>query len=179
MAALAVGAVTPRALHAAPKIPRPAGEAIITLSGGSLVKLSDHKGKVVALEVLLTTCPHCQRCSRTMQKLFEEYGPRGFQPLGGAIDETARQNLAAYTYQLGLKFPVGIMQREMAYGFLQLDPNGSKPVYMPQLVFVDRAGQVVKQFAGTDDFFLPDKEEGNMRAIIESLLGAKAAAKKS
>ena len=37
----------------------------------------------VAVEFLLTGCSHCQDASRTLAKLTKEYGPKGFQPVGG------------------------------------------------------------------------------------------------
>ena len=63
---------------AAAKIPRPAPDLSFFLPSGQEVKLGNFKGKVVALEFLLTTCPHCKRTSQTMQKLYQEFAPKGF-----------------------------------------------------------------------------------------------------
>src|ERR1700679_273382 len=51
--------------------------------------LSQYRGKVVALEFILTTCPHCQAASQVMNKMQERYGNRGFQALDVAIDPNA------------------------------------------------------------------------------------------
>lgn len=168
----AAAGMTAGGLHltAAPKIPRPAGELVITLPSKSLAKVSDYKGKVIALEVLLTTCPHCQRCSQVLQRMYEEFGPKGFQPLGAAVNEGAWNAIPGYVMGLGLKFPVGVSPTAAAYDFLQVSTDTGKPIYMPQLAFIDRSGTIRHQFAGTDDFFLPDKEEANVRKILESLL---------
>jgi hypothetical protein len=171
----AVGATATSLLHAAPKIPRPAGELVITLPSRSLTKLSDHKGKVLAVELLLTTCPHCQHCSSLLQKLYQEYGAQGFQPLGGAINEGAFADIPRYLAISGAKFPVGVVPREMGYDFLQVQPNGRGGPYFPQLVFIDRAGVIRSQYGGEEDFFLPDKEEANLRSTITSLLAGTAA----
>ncbi|HUS08713.1 MAG TPA: TlpA disulfide reductase family protein, partial [Bryobacteraceae bacterium] len=62
----------------AAEVPRKSPDFAIQLPGGKQVQLSQYRGKVVALEFLYTTCPHCQAASRLMTKLHAEYGPRGF-----------------------------------------------------------------------------------------------------
>ncbi|MCP5113586.1 MAG: redoxin domain-containing protein, partial [bacterium] len=57
----------------AAKIPRPAPDLAVSLPNGQKLNLGSFKGKVVALEFLLTTCPGCKRTSQTMQKLYQEY----------------------------------------------------------------------------------------------------------
>ena len=60
--------------------PRPAPELVIKSATGQEQLLSKFRGKVVAVEFLLTTCPHCQKASQNLQKLYKELGPQGFQP---------------------------------------------------------------------------------------------------
>ena len=79
----------PLAALLAAQVPRPAPEFVIKLTSGQQLLLSQYRGKVVALEFLSTTCPHCQTCSALLDRLYKEYGPRGFQPLGVAFNEMA------------------------------------------------------------------------------------------
>ena len=44
------------------------------------------------------------------------------------------------------------------------------PFYFPQVVFIDRAGNVRAQYGGTDAF-CQTNEEANLRGMIEKLLG--------
>jgi hypothetical protein len=159
----ALAAQTPRG----PIVPRRASELIITLTSKEQIFLSNFRGKVVALEILLTTCPHCQKCSKLLQDFFVEYGAKGFQPLGAAVNDNAQMLLLPYIHSLGLKYPVGVAAKEPAYSFLQVTESGG-PIYMPQLVFIDREGTIRAQYAGTDKFFLD--EEKNIRREIEALL---------
>ena len=55
-------------LIADPATPRKAPELAFTLAGQGDKLLSQYRGKVVALEFILTTCPHCQASSHTMTK---------------------------------------------------------------------------------------------------------------
>jgi len=153
----------------AAKIPRKAGKVAITMNNGEQLLLSSLVGKVVALEFLLTTCSHCQRCSGILQHMYEEFGPKGFQPLGTAINDDALKLVPEYIRKLGLKYPVGVTPRIKAYEFL--GANVFEPVQTPQLVFIDRNGMVRAQYGGDSDFF--KNEEVNMRKEIEALLKAR------
>jgi hypothetical protein len=128
--------------------------------------LSQHRGKVVALEFLLTTCPHCQTCSSLMNKLYQEYGARGFQPLGVAFNPMAGMLVPDYVKSLGLTFPVGWSERDPVQNYLQ--HPAMERMMVPQLVFIDRKGMIRAQFSGDSEFF--KDEEKNMRAQIEALL---------
>jgi peroxiredoxin len=166
-------------LEAVAPTPRKAGELTITLNSGELVLLSSLRGKVVALEFLLTTCPHCQKCSGVLQQMYQEFGSRGFQPIGAAINENARTLVPEFIYRLGLKYPVGVTPHEMAYEFLGYNMNDPKagPMLMPQLCFIDRKGVVQVQYAGDNDFF--KNEEVNMRNQIEAMLRGPVASGKA
>ena len=63
----------------AQELPRPAMDYVITLPGGQTTSVSKYKGKVVALEFLLTTCPHCQRTAKTLTQATKDFGAKGFQ----------------------------------------------------------------------------------------------------
>jgi thiol-disulfide isomerase/thioredoxin len=139
----------------------------ITLISGQRVTFDAFAGKVVAVELLLTTCPHCQRCAQTMQKLVEELGPKGFAALGAAVDDNARMNMLSFQMKSGARFPIGVADKVEAYRVIGSDP--SQLIYFPQLVFVDRTGAIRAHYGGTDNFFL--EEEKNARAQILSLLG--------
>ena len=147
-------------------LPRPAPELIIDMPDGSQLNLNKYKGKVIAVEFLLTGCSHCQDASRTLAKLTKEYGPKGFQPVGGAINDDAAQQLAAFIKNQEVNYPIGLIKRDKAMAFLQ--HSVMMTMSMPQLVFVDRKGIIRAQYGGTSPFF--NDEEKNMREQIESLL---------
>lgn len=156
-------------------IPRPAPNMTFKMPQGGVIDLTQHRGKVVALEFLITTCPHCQKCSQILQKMQDEYGSKGFQALGVATNEMAHMLVPDYMKNFNLRFPIGFAPREQAHEFLQ-HPT-MLIMYVPQLVFIDRKGIIQAQFAGGSDFF--KDEEKNIRAKIEEMLkagGGKSAA---
>lgn len=165
--ALALAAGVPAGLvHAAPKLPRPAPDLVVTLNSGSLVKLSQYRGKIVMVELLLTTCPHCVRCAQAMQKVLDQYEGKGVAAMAGAINEGARSDLIRFQLNSGAKFPIGVSDRMFAYD--QMIRAEKPPVYFPQLFVVDRKGMIREHHHGADDFFM--NEEQNLRVILEKLL---------
>ena len=154
-------------LPAAPAtIPRPAPELSFKLADGKPAKLSQWRGKVIVLEFLLTTCSHCQQTSMTMNRVQAEYGARGVQAVGIAINDENGSLASGYVKEFGLTYPIGWAKHQVAVDFLQ------HPVMlrmmMPQLMFIDRAGVIRAQYPGTDPFF--QNEEAGMRKMLDSLL---------
>jgi peroxiredoxin len=152
--------------------PRPAPELVIKAANGQEQLLSKFRGKVVAVEFLLTTCPHCQKASQNMQKLYKELGPQGFQPIGIAINDMANMLINDYAKQFNLTYPLGYSNRDVATQFLQHPVMMS--MLMPQLVVIDRKGIIRHHYPGGDKFF--ENEEKNLRDVVLPLLKASPAA---
>ena len=148
------------------KIPRKAPKLTFKLPSGKELSLEQFRGKVIALEFLLTTCPHCKRTEATMQRLYAEFGPKGFQPLGIAFNDNALRDLPAYLQSVRVTYPVGVADRYAVVDFLQ------HPILLtmwtPQLVIIDKKGIIRYQYAGTDKFFR--NEEENLRKLLPVLL---------
>jgi len=166
------GAALAPQLARASQVPRPAQDLVIIRTGGEQLRLSQYRGKIVVLEVLLTTCPHCQRCASVMQKVVPEYKAHGVEALGAAINDEARMDLLRFEMGAGSRFPIGIADRNKAYAFLEADPNKG-PVYFPQLLLIDRKGVIRAHYPGTDKFF--EQEEANLRKMLDMLVKEQSA----
>ncbi len=133
--------------------------------------LSQYRGKVVALEFVLTTCPHCQAASKVMTGMQERYGQRGFQALDVAIDPNADLRVENFSKEYQVGFPVGwsTIEQMMAYmGFTE------RPV-VPQLVLIDRAGMIRYQTPREGDADSLKPEVINQR--INEILNMKSSSK--
>lgn len=165
MLALGAGALgAGLSLEAAPAA-KTAPELAITMNSGEQFHLSKLRGKVVMLEILLTTCPHCQSCAATMQKVLSEYQSKGVAAMGAAVNDGARTDLLRFQSISGAKFPVGVADREAAAPFIVAD---KPPVYFPQLILIDRKGVIRAQYPGGHDFFR--NEETNLKKKLDELL---------
>jgi thiol-disulfide isomerase/thioredoxin len=155
----------------AANIPRKSPEFAISMTGGKQLLLSSYKGKAIALIFILTYCPHCQKTVQLLSKLQPEYGPKGFQALGSAIEDMAAMAVPGFIKNYNPPFPFGFNERNVVLDYLQ-HPVMNRLI-MPQLVFVDKNFTVRAQYTGDDKKFFPDDPaamEKNIRAQIEVLL---------
>ncbi|MBV8552876.1 MAG: TlpA family protein disulfide reductase [Acidobacteriaceae bacterium] len=147
---------------------RKAPELAFSIPGQGQKLLSQYRGKVVALEFIYTTCPHCQAASRVMSKLQQEYGPRGFQVLDVAVNPNADLLVENFAKDFQVNFPVGWTSADQMTSFMGF-ANGRFVV--PQLALIDRQGNIHYQTPATEDENW-DKlmKEDAIRAHIEQLL---------
>jgi cytochrome oxidase Cu insertion factor (SCO1/SenC/PrrC family) len=162
------------ALQAA-ELPRKAPEFTIHLLGGKQVELSSYRGKVVALAFILTTCPHCQNTTQILLRAQKDFGARGLQALESTVEVGGEGMLPRFIDRFNPPFPVGFNAFAEAQDLMQHSPM--LIMHMPGLLFLDRQGRIVAQYEGGDPFMNEDKQEENIRAKIEQLLKAPAAAK--
>ena len=157
----------------AAEIPRKAPEVAVVLPQGGQKLLSEYRGKVVCLEFLFTTCPHCQHSAQVLSQLQTEFGPQGFQALGIAFNPMAKMLVPDFVRDFKVNFPVGYTEnRNTVNGFLQ-NPDDNA-LHVPQLVFIDRKGMIRKQSLPRGDAETGDP--ANMRKLIEQLLAEPAGA---
>ena len=154
-------------------VPRPAGPIDFISYTGERVRLSDLKGKVVVVEFLLTYCGGCKHSAGILARLQNEYGPRGLQVVGLAIDDGAGPKIPQFVRETGANFPIGVYGNEKAHEYLQISLMSS--MMMPQLAIIDRQGMIREQHGGNDPWMAPAIEEMNLRKLIEKLLSERPA----
>ena len=163
---------------------RPSPAYIIQRLGAPPIQLSQYRGKIVALAFIHTTCTHCQQLTTELNLLAREYTPRGVQFLECAFNEDAVTALPEFLQRYSPPFPVGWGSTASVMAYLQRTLTDGRPMYVPQMVFLDRAGVIRGEFPGEDLFF--QNAPANIRTQLEKMLKpeapvkapAKAAAKK-
>jgi peroxiredoxin len=155
-----------------PPVPRKAPEYEINMPAGKSILLSSFKGKVVLLEFLNTGCQHCQHAATLYSKIQKDFGPRGFQPLGAAINDKAETLIPPFVRENKVTYPVGFTTMEATVHFLQIDP--AKRWGVPQVVIIDRKGTIRYQTAWTGEDKAQD--EAFVRNLIDGLLKEPAGA---
>lgn len=170
IAALFLGA----ALAAGPAELRKAPELAYSVPSGGHQDpklLSQYRGKVVALEFIFTTCPHCQHAAGLMTKLQQEYGGRGFQALDVAINENADLLVENFVRDFQVGFPVGWTTRDQFLTFMNF--SFADRFVVPQLVLIDRKGMVHYQTPALGDGdYEKQMQESTIRSRIEELLNS-------
>ena len=119
------------------------------------------------IEFLLTNCPHCVRVAPAINKLYNELGQRGFQPLGIAFDMgISGAAVTNFARLFKVTFPVGFTTSDKVDSFL--GRAATERFQVPQIVVIDRAGVIRAQSPGKGDPNLESEEY--LRNLIKGLL---------
>src|SRR5258708_3751663 len=154
-------------LHGAAPVPRPSPGLTLVDPAGKPLELASFKGKVVAVEFLLTNCPHCWRVAQTLTRLQQELGPRGFQAIAVAFDANVSGPLVAdFAKRSRVAFPVGSTSADKVDGYL--GRQAGERFQVPQVVILDRAGTIRAQSRPVGEATLED--EAALRKLIAGLL---------
>lgn len=140
-----------------------------TIPGKGQETLQQYRGKVVALEFIFTTCPHCQAASHFMTKLQGELGARGLQVIDVAVNVNADLLVENFAKDNSVNFPVGWTTQAQMQQFMGFTDGR---FVVPQLVLVDRKGTIHYQTPAlsNDDSWSKMMDEKAVRQHIEQLL---------
>jgi cytochrome c biogenesis protein CcmG/thiol:disulfide interchange protein DsbE len=115
---------------------------------GQQVSLSDHRGKVVLVNIWATWCPPCKEEMPSMQKLYEKFKGENFEILAVSIDSTGRDAVAPFMRTMNLTFPALLDPKEeirSLYGVTGV----------PESFIIDQDGIVVEKIIGPADWATP------------------------
>jgi cytochrome oxidase Cu insertion factor (SCO1/SenC/PrrC family) len=158
------------ALQAAAPVPRPAAALTLSEPSGKTTTIASMKGKVVVIQFLLTTCPHCQAFSRSLTKITSEFGPK-IQAVGVAFDKEDAKGVPNYIKTIGTNFPVGSVTDSAAQGFMGISVMDYSRMRVPQVVVIDKKGVVRSQTNLMGDG--PAGSEATLRTLLTSLVNEK------
>lgn len=123
-----------------PLVGEPAPEISLPDLEGSVVRLSDLRGKVVLVNFWASWCQPCRDELPGFQKVFAEQRDRGFSVIAVAMNDIP-PSVSVLKRELGIRFPVvlGDGRVKKAYG------NVSS---LPQSFLIGRDGTVLKKVKG-------------------------------
>src|SRR5262245_22011940 len=174
-------AATPRmGFEDVPELPMPDGsgdtpEMIIDLLPGGdqqkQLKLSGLRGKVVLIDVFLSTCPHCEEHAPHVVELYNQYRDRGFTVLGLATDNKENKDSVAsvkgFVSLAKIEYPVGFITPEVIAYYVDSHDHS-----VPQMILFGPDGKMVKRLIGWNE-----KSSKDIRAAIEAQLAKMPAVK--
>ena len=116
---------------------------------GREVSLSDHRGKVVLVNVWATWCPPCRQEMPSMQSLYEKFKGENFEILAVSIDSEGREAVAPFMRKMNLTFPA------------LLDPGETiRSLYgitgVPESFIIDKQGILVEKIIGPINWATPE-----------------------
>jgi thiol-disulfide isomerase/thioredoxin len=121
---------------------------------GRPVRLADLEGEVVLLNIWATWCAPCREEMPSMQRLYEDLGPRGLRIVAvsidaerGSVDRAGNSggDVEAFGRSMDLTFP------------LWRDPMGNitrvyRTTGVPESFVIDRRGAIIKKVIGPTDW---------------------------
>jgi peroxiredoxin len=120
--------------------------------------ISDWNGKVVLLNFWATWCPPCRHEIPAFIKLQKEFGPKGLQVVGVAIDQ--KQLVEEFRDTVGINYPVLVGEMNAVDVSKRY---GNQYGEIPYTVFIDRQGRIAHIQRG-------EMSEQQAAKIIRSLL---------
>ena len=161
---LFVGSIAAADLESVRKAP----PLTFTIPGEGQKSLTQYAGKVIALEFIFTTCPHCQAATHMMSNLQSEFESRGLQVIDVAVNPNADLLVENFAKEFKVNFPVGWTPSDAMTTFMGFSPGR---YVVPQLVLIDRKGNIHYQTPAIEDSSW-DKlmKEDVIRQHIEQLL---------
>lgn len=134
--------VPPPASHPQASSPPPAPDFALQSVSGETVHLADLRGKVVFLNFWATWCAPCKIMAPWLVEMQNQYGPRGLQIIGVALDEDATKvEIGESADSMRINYLVLIGTTKMANAY------GGVPA-LPMSFIVGRDGRIISRITG-------------------------------
>jgi cytochrome c biogenesis protein CcmG, thiol:disulfide interchange protein DsbE len=126
----------------------------LTDLSGKQVSLADFRGKVVVLDFWATWCPPCKKEIPDFIELQKQYGSRGVQILGIALDQPDK--VSEFVQQNGVNYPILLGNDAITAKYGGIDG-------IPTTFVIDKQGRIVNRFEG----FRPKSTfEGEIKKLL-------------
>lgn len=126
---------------------------------------ADYKGKVLVLNIWATWCGPCIKEMPSLEKLYQEYGPKGMHLVAVSIDSkpgtpyVSEDSIRSFARNLGATF-------ELLHDTTEAVERAYQATGYPETFVIGPEGTIRKKWIGADDW----TSQGN-RALIAQLLG--------
>ncbi len=116
--------------------------------------LQDYRGKVLIIEWMQTTCPHCLAFSPILEEAKVKYKGK-VEVLSVVLPPDTLENVRKYVKEQKTTSPVLFDSGQMTSSYLKITPQNPNVVF-PQIFLIDQTGMIRDNFkysASTEKFF--------------------------
>jgi thiol-disulfide isomerase/thioredoxin len=147
-------------------LPRLVLDAENRAASGPPIKLGDHSGKVLLVNLWATWCGPCRSEIPELVKLHKEYQDRGVEMIGLSTEDpdASAQSVADFVRAYNVDYQIGWATREVALTLMQGRTS------IPQSFIIARDGRIVKRFIG----FHPQSTPPQIKQALEEALVEKS-----
>jgi thiol-disulfide isomerase/thioredoxin len=104
----------------------------------------DYRGKVLIIDIMTTTCPHCELLTTTLEKVAQKYGNK-VGILSVVLPPDNMNTVAKYKSVNRVSVPIVCDMGQMTISYLQAKP-GQSHVELPHLFLIDKQGMIRNDF---------------------------------
>jgi len=143
-------------------LPRLVLDAENKAASGPPIKLADHSGKVLLVNLWATWCGPCRSETPELVKLNKEYQGRGVEMIGLSTEDpdASAQSVANFVRTYNVDYQIGWATREVALTLMQGRTS------IPQSFIIARDGRILKRFIG----FNPQSTPPQLKQALEEAL---------
>jgi thiol-disulfide isomerase/thioredoxin len=105
----------------------------------------DYRGKVLVIDIMSTTCPHCQLLSTTLEKVAQKYGDK-VAVLSVVLPPDNQSTVERYKSVNHITVPIAADMGQMTISYLQAKP-GQSHIDVPHIFVIDKQGMIRNDFA--------------------------------
>jgi len=110
--------------------------------------LQDYRGKVLVLDFMSTTCPHCMLLSSTLEKVKDKYGDK-VAILSVVLPPDNLETVNRYKSINRITVPIVCDMGQMTISYMNARP-GMSHIDVPHLFIIDKQGMIRNDFGYTD-----------------------------
>lgn len=145
-----------------PVVPAVVFDTEMRSANGTPIKLSNHSGKVLFVNLWATWCGPCRMETPELVRLHKEYQARGVEFVGLSTEDpnTSAQKVRDFLTQYNVGYQVGWATREVALTLMQ----GKTTI--PQSFIITRDGRLFKKIEG----FHPKRTPPELKKALEEAL---------
>jgi len=136
--------------------------------------LQDYRGKVVILDIIQTTCPHCAKLADLLEKIHDKYGDK-VAVLSIALPPDNQAAVAKFAAEHKITSPLLFDCGQVSVSYLKATPQNPR-ADVPHLFLIDGEGTIRNDFSyafDTRNIF----EGDGLDVEIDRLLAGPAPAK--
>jgi peroxiredoxin len=109
----------------------------------------DYRGKVLLIEVMLTTCPVCTQLADTLVQLKKKYGEKVAMISIVTLPDTFTE-ADKFAASHGITWPIVFDSDQVIASYMEMTPS-NPTVHFPHLFVIDGDGMIRNDYGYTDD----------------------------
>ena len=118
--------------------------------------LADYRGKVLVLEFMATTCPHCAAFADALAKIPQKYGDKVAVLAVANVNGDTPAKVAQYSASRKVTYPIVMDQGQMMFSYVQ----SAQGADLPHVYVIDASGYIRADYA-YDDVITRDIFDGD------------------